>query len=1094
MEIGKRETLLFWLILGIQLHASLQFKLDSINRDDFPENFIFGASTSAYQVEGAAQLDGRKPCIWDTYTHSGKMFDGSTADVTADQYHHYKEDVRLMFKMGLDAYRFSISWSRLIPDGKGAINPKGLEYYNNLINELIIHGIQPHVTLFHFDLPQSLEDAYGGWLSPRVIEDFRAFAEVCFREFGDRVKYWTTFNEPNAFPPLSYDIGWWPPQRCSSPFGFGNCSAGDSTEEPYLVAHHVLLSHAAAVELYRENFQAKQKGFISLVILALWYVPLTNSSNDIAATQRTIDFHNGWFIDPLFFGDYPSSMKKIVGSRLPNFTKEQSKKLKGSFDFVGLNHYGTYYVSDSPSQWIATERDYIRDLSSKQTVMRDDIPIGKFAPTGITVVPWGFQALLEHFKQHYGNPAIIIYENGYGTINNQSLPLSEALNDTGRMEYLHDYLDSLLLAIRNGSNTRGYFVWTLMDNFEFLFGFKIRYGLFYVDFKDKNLKRYPTLSACWLTKFLKGKKQIEYLRRRGGGPTKVEQIAASSHFLSTNDTIAYDFKACALFSGFIRYITKIGGKMEIGKRETLLLWFIVGIQIHASLQFKLDGLNRDDFPENFIFGASTSAYQVEGAVQIDGRKPCIWDTYTHSGKMFDGSTGDVTADQYHHYKEDVRLMFKMGLDAYRFSISWSRLIPDGRGAINPEGLEYYNNLINELILHGIQPHVTLFHFDLPQSLEDAYGGWLSPQIVEDFRAFAEVCFREFGDRVKYWTTFNEPNAFPPLSYDIGWWPPQRCSYPFGFGNCSAGDSTEEPYIVGHHVLLSHAEAVELYRKKFQAKQKGFISLVILALWYVPLTNSSKDIAATQRTFDFQNGWFIDPLFFGDYPSSMKKIVGSRLPNFTKEQSKKLKGSFDFVGLNHYGTYYVSDLPSQWVSTERDFMRDLSSKMAVMRDDVPIGEIAPTGITIVPSGFQALLEHFKQHYGNPAIIIYENGYGTINNQSLPLSEALNDTGRMEYLHDYLDSLLLAIRNGSNTQGYFVWTLMDNFEFLFGFKIRYGLFYVDFKDKNLKRYPTLSARWFTKFLKGKRQIEYLWTRRGGRTNVDKIAASSHFLSTD
>ncbi|XP_059066746.1 beta-glucosidase 31 isoform X2 [Cryptomeria japonica] len=274
--------------------------------------------SSVFCVEGVAQLDGRKPCIWDTYTHSGKMFDGSTGDVTADQYHHYKVisiTTLCLIGSGLLIFHLMVSDSRLIPDGRGAINPKGLEYYNNLINGLILHGIQPHVTLFHFDLPQSLEDAYGGWLSPRIV-------------------------------------------------------AGDSTEEPYIAAHHVLLSHAEAVELYRENFQAKQKGFISLVILVMWYVPLTNSSKDIAATQRTLDFHNGWFIDPLFFGDYPSSMKKNVGSRLPNFTKEQSKKLKGSFDFVGLNHYGTSYVSDSSSQWIAAERDYMRDSSSKQTDQR----------------------------------------------------------------------------------------------------------------------------------------------------------------------------------------------------------------------------------------------------------------------------------------------------------------------------------------------------------------------------------------------------------------------------------------------------------------------------------------------------------------------------------------------------------------------------------------------------------------------------------------------------------------------------------------------------------------------------------------------------
>ncbi|KAH9311040.1 hypothetical protein KI387_026075, partial [Taxus chinensis] len=234
-------------------------------------------------VEGAAAVDGRKPSIWDTYTHV---------------------------------------------DGNGAINPKGLEYYNNLINELVLHGIEPHVTLYHFDLPQSLEDAYGRWIHPQIIEDFRAFAEVCFREFGDRVKYWTTFNEPNAFPSLSYDRGWWPPQRCSYPFGLHNCSAGDSTVEPYIVAHHILLSHSETVKFYREKFQVFRS---------------------------------------LFFGDYPSSMKKIAGSRLPTFTKQQSEMLKGSFDIIGVNHYSSNYIYDSSNDWVTAERDYLRDIGSKKT-------------------------------------------------------------------------------------------------------------------------------------------------------------------------------------------------------------------------------------------------------------------------------------------------------------------------------------------------------------------------------------------------------------------------------------------------------------------------------------------------------------------------------------------------------------------------------------------------------------------------------------------------------------------------------------------------------------------------------------------------------
>uniref|UniRef100_A0A0D6QWA0 Beta-glucosidase n=1 Tax=Araucaria cunninghamii TaxID=56994 RepID=A0A0D6QWA0_ARACU len=526
----------------------------------------------------------------------------------------------------------------------------------------------------------------------------------------------------------------------------------------------------------------------------------------------------------------------------------------------------------------------------------------------------------------------------------------------------------------------------------------------------------------------------------------------------------------------------------MGKRELLFCWLLIGI--HTSLQSNLDDISRDDFPPGFIFGAGTSAYQVEGAAAEDGRKPSIWDSFTHAGKMPDGSTGDVAADQYHHYKEDVRLMSKMGLHAYRFSISWSRLIPDGRGPINPKGVKYYNALIDELINHGIEPHVTLYHFDLPQSLEDAYGGWLSHRIVEDFRAYAEVCFREFGDRVKYWTTFNEPNVFPTLAYDFGLWPPERCSYPFGiWGNCSGGDSTVEPYITGHHALLSHAAAVELYRQKYQIKQKGFTGIAILALWFVPLTNSTKDIAATQRLIDFFIGWLIEPILRGDYPLIMKEIVGSRLPTISKQQSEKLRGSFDFIGLNHYSTSYAYDLSDYyWTTDQRDFIMDSGSNYTVLREGIPIGKIGSSFLTVVPWGMQAVLEYFKQHYNNPPIIIYENGYGMPNNESLPLSDALNDRPRMEYLHDYIQSLLAAVRNGSNTWGYFVWTLVDSFELFSGYQTRFGLCYVDFKDRNRKRYTTGSAEWYTQFLKGKaRKHKHInmWVRKDVPTNVDRLA---------
>lgn len=255
------HTLCFMLFILATSYQLISAATKEINRHDFPPGFIFGSATSAYQVEGAAFEDGRKASIFDTFAHSG-FYGEENGDVATDMYHRYKEDVQLMVETGLDAFRFSFSWSRLIPDGRGHVNPKGLQYYNNLINELISNGIQPHGTLMHLDLPQTLEDEYGGFLNRRIIEDFTAYADVCFREFGDRVPYWTTINEANIFIVGGYNNGNGPPGRCSFPFGQNNCTVGNSTTEPYIAAHNMLLAHASAAMLYKEKYQAKQQGHI----------------------------------------------------------------------------------------------------------------------------------------------------------------------------------------------------------------------------------------------------------------------------------------------------------------------------------------------------------------------------------------------------------------------------------------------------------------------------------------------------------------------------------------------------------------------------------------------------------------------------------------------------------------------------------------------------------------------------------------------------------------------------------------------------------------------------------------------------------------
>ncbi|KAJ0979805.1 hypothetical protein J5N97_015279 [Dioscorea zingiberensis] len=478
---------LLLIALGLDLGCS-QSSPSKFNRDDFPSEFVFGAGSSAYQVEGAAAEDGRAPSIWDTHTHAGKMADKSTGDIASDQYHKYKEDVKLMNDMGLEAYRFSISWSRLIPSGRGEVNPKGLNYYNNLINELVEKGIQPHVTLYHLDLPQVLEDEYNGWLSPRIVDDFTAYANVCFREFGDRVSHWTTIVEVNMMSIGSYDNGLFAPGRCSDPFGVTNCTSGNSTTEPYISTHNALLAHASAVHLYRSKYQALQHGWIGLNVYTFCYSPLTDSKADVQATQRSRDFMIGWIVDPLVFGDYPEIMKKIVGSRLPGFTKSQSERLKGSFDFIGLNHYSSLFVTDNSAKGLAMPlRDYNADI------------LAAFTETPLSD-PDGLRKVLEYFKQKYKNLPVYIQENGYG------LGLKDVLNDTGRIEYLTGYIGSTLEAIRNGSNVRGYFVWSFMDCFEFLSGYESRLGLYFVDFEAKERPRVPKLSAHWFSNFLKRKK------------------------------------------------------------------------------------------------------------------------------------------------------------------------------------------------------------------------------------------------------------------------------------------------------------------------------------------------------------------------------------------------------------------------------------------------------------------------------------------------------------------------------------------------------------------------------------------------------------
>ncbi|XP_065874768.1 beta-glucosidase 12-like [Euphorbia lathyris] len=471
----------------------------SINRASFPASFDFGIGSSAYQYEGATTKDGRGPCIWDTFIKksSGSVADHSNASITTDQYHRYKEDVRILKDIGFDIYRFSISWSRVLPKGgrRGGVNKKGINHYNKLINHLLSKGIKPIVTLFHWDLPQVIEDQYQGFLNPKIIDDFRDYAELCFNTFGDRVKLWVTINEPMMYAQQGYASATFAPGRCSNR---SRCSAGDSSVEPYIVAHHLLLAHAAAVKLYKEKYQISQKGQIGISLNTNWMVPYSNSQKDQLATDRGFAFTYGWFMEPLYSGSYPLEMIVNVGKRLSNFTKEETNTIKGSYDFIGINYYTARYIADTPCR--TQNLNYITDSCIDIKSERNGIPIGPHIEgTWMYIYPEGLQYYLLYIRNKYNDPVIYITENGVAEHKDNTSSILE--DDKVRIEYFHSHLSRTLEAIRLGVNVKGYIAWSFLDNFEWTAGYTAKSGIVNVDFKN-GFKRYPKQSSFWFKKFL----------------------------------------------------------------------------------------------------------------------------------------------------------------------------------------------------------------------------------------------------------------------------------------------------------------------------------------------------------------------------------------------------------------------------------------------------------------------------------------------------------------------------------------------------------------------------------------------------------------
>ncbi|ESQ29245.1 hypothetical protein EUTSA_v10023411mg [Eutrema salsugineum] len=470
------------------------------------------------------------------------------------------------------------------------------------------------------------------------------------------------------------------------------------------------------------------------------------------------------------------------------------------------------------------------------------------------------------------------------------------------------------------------------------------------------------------------------------------------------------------------------------------------------------------FPSDFFFGTASSAYQYEGAFSTDGKGLNNWDVFTHENpeKIIKEGNGDIAVDQYHLFMKDIQSMTYLGVNSYRLSISWSRVLPKGRnGGINHLGIKHYNRLIDALIRNGITPFVTLNHFDYPQELENRFKSWLSSEMQKEFGYLADLCFKHFGDRVKHWITINEPNQQIILSYLKGIFPPSRCSMPYG--NCSQGNSNTEPFIAAHNTILAHAKAVQIYRTKYQKEQKGIIGIVVQTSWFEPVSNSIADKKAAERAQSFYSNWILDPVVYGRYPQEMVDILGSALPRFSSNEMMNLKRyKSDFLGINHYTSYFIQDCMTSACNSGDGASKSEGFALKLDRNgNVSIGELTDVSwLHIDPEGFRKMLNYLKDRYPNIPMFITENGYGDLQKPETTVKELLNDTRRIHYMSGYLDALKDAMRDGANVKGYFAWSLLDNFEWLYGYTLRFGLYHVDYTT--LKRTPKQSALWYKNFI--------------------------------
>jgi beta-glucosidase len=440
--------------------------------------------------------------------------------------------------------------------------------------------------------------------------------------------------------------------------------------------------------------------------------------------------------------------------------------------------------------------------------------------------------------------------------------------------------------------------------------------------------------------------------------------------------------------------------------------------------------DRIHFPEQFLWGAATSAYQIEGSPMADGAGPSIWHRFSHTpGLVANGDTGDVACDHYRRWHDDVSLMRELGLNAYRFSIAWSRILPEGTGRVNSAGLDFYERLVDALLEAGIRPFATLYHWDLPAALDDR-GGWLNPDIARWFADYATIVFQALADRVDLWATLNEPWVVVDGGYLHGKLAPGH-------------RSLFEAPLAAHHLLLAHGAAVAACRAEGGKK----IGIVVNLEPKHAVSESPADGAARDRAEAYMNHWYLDPILLGRYPEAMPELFGPAWPEFPADDLRRIRQPLDFVGVNYYTRSVVCDVPAT-----------LPPRAARVIE--PMRTHTMTGWEVYPEGLTETLIGIGERYGDLPLYVTENG-AAFYDPPLADGDRVPDPLRVAYYRDHLRAAHRAIGAGVDLRGYFAWSLLDNFEWAHGYAMRFGLVHVDYRTQ--KRTPKESAQFYSEVIR-------------------------------